>query len=208
MPMKTLGWVVSFAGLSLAAGCSHAPASTKAGAPVAGVGSDIHQPTAGEEHVQTYDLHRTGKPDVWVYSVTTQDASGRPVERRVRKEADLNGDGRVDVVYFFDADGQVTKETLDLDYDGKVDDTLFFEKGKKVRSEKDLDGDGRVDTWSYYDGNEKLSRKERDVKGTGKVDYWEYWENGAIDRIGEDLDGDGQVDRWTKGTDAPATAGK
>ena len=114
---------------------------------------------AGEEHVQTYDLHRTGKPDVWVYSVTTQDASGRPVERRVRKEADLNGDGRVDIVYFFDADGQVTKETLDLDYDGKVDD-------------------------------------------------WEYWENGAIDRIGEDLDGDGQVDRWTKGSEAPATAGK
>jgi hypothetical protein len=205
--MKTLGWVVSFAGLWLAAGCSHAPA-TKANAPAAGVGSDIHQPAAGEEHVQTYDLHRTGKPDVWVYSVTTQDASGRPVERRVRKEADLNGDGRVDVVYFFDADGQVTKETLDLDYDGKVDDTLFFEKGKKVRSEKDLDGDGRVDTWSYYDANEKLSRKERDVKGTGKVDYWEYWEDGAIDRIGEDLDGDGQVDRWTKGTDVPATAGK
>ena len=207
MSMKTLGWVLTFAGLWLAAGCAHGSAPAQGAAPT-GVGSDIHQPAFGEEHVQTYDLHRTGKPDVWVYSVTTQDASGRPVERRVRKEADLNGDGRVDVVYFFDADGQVTKETLDLDYDGKVDDTLYFEKGKKVRSEKDLDGDGRVDTWSYYDGNEKLVRKERDVKGTGKVDYWEYWENGAIDRIGEDLDGDGQVDRWTKGSDAPATAGK
>jgi len=206
MSMKTLGWVLSFAGLGLAAACAHKPAPT-AGA-TSGVGSDIHQPAPGEEHVQTYDLHRTGKPDVWVYSVSTQDASGRPVERRVRKEADLNGDGRVDIVYFFDADGVVTKETLDLDYDGKVDDTLYFEKGKKVRSEKDLDGDGRVDTWSYFDGNEKLVRKERDVKGTGKVDYWEYWENGAIDRIGEDLDGDGQVDRWTKGSDAPATAGK
>lgn len=207
MSMKTLGWVLSFAGLCLAAGCAHGPSPSAAAAPT-GVGSDIHQPAAGEEHVQTYDLHRSGKPDVWVYSVTTQDATGRPVERRVRKEADLNGDGRVDVVYYFDADGQVTKETLDLDYDGKVDDTLYFEKGKKVRSEKDLDGDGRVDTWSYYDGNEKLVRKERDVKGSGKVDYWEYWENGAIDRIGEDLDGDGQVDRWTKGSDAPATAGK
>jgi hypothetical protein len=85
----------------------------------------------------------------------------------------------VDIVHFFDADGQVTRETMDLDYDGKVDDTLYFEKGKKVRSEKDLDGDGRVDTWGYYDGSEKLSRKERDVKGSGKVDYWEYWENGS-----------------------------
>ena len=199
MPMKTLGWVPVTAALALAAGCAHKPPPGPAGGPDSAVGTDIHQP-AGEEHVQAYDLHRSGKPDVWVYSVTTQDASGRPVERRVRKEADLNGDGKVDIVYYFDADGQVTKETLDLDYDGKVDDTLYFEKGKKVRSEKDLDGDGRVDTWSYYDGNEKLVRKERDVKGTGKVDYWEYWEN-------EVLAGDGQVDRWTKGGDA-ATAGK
>jgi hypothetical protein len=208
MSMKTLGWLLSLAGLCLPVACAHKPAPAAATGPTSAVGSDIHQPSSGEEHVQAYDLHRTGKPDVWVYSVTTQDASGRPVERRVRKEADLNADGRVDIVYFFDADGQVSKETLDLDYDGKVDDTLYFEKGKKVRSEKDLDGDGRVDTWSYYDANEKLSRKERDVKGTGKVDYWEYWENGVIDRIGEDLDGDGQVDRWTKGGEAPATAGK
>jgi len=208
MSMKTLGWLLSLAGLCLPVACAHKPAPAAAAGPTSAVGSDIHQPSSGEEHVQAYDLHRTGKPDVWVYSVTTQDASGRPVERRVRKEADLNADGRVDIVYFFDADGQVSKETLDLDYDGKVDDTLYFEKGKKVRSEKDLDGDGRIDTWSYYDANEKLSRKERDVKGTGKVDYWEYWENGAIDRIGEDLDGDGQVDRWTKGGEAPATAGK
>ena len=206
MPMKTRGCVLSIAGLLLAAGCAHTPAPAASTGPKGSVGSDIHEP-AGAEHVQAYDLHRTGKPDVWVYSVTTQDATGRPVERRVRKEADLNGDGRVDIVYYFDADGQVTKETLDLDYDGKVDDTIYFEKGKKVRSEKDLDGDGRVDTWNYYDANEKLVRKERDVKGTGKVDYWEYWENGVIDRIGEDLDGDGQVDRWTSGAEA-ATAGK
>ena len=94
-------------------------------------GSDIHQAPSGEENVQAYDLHRTGKPDVWVYSVTAQDASGRPVERRVRKEVDLNGDGRVDIVYFFDADEQVTKETLDLDFDGKVDDTSTSRRARR-----------------------------------------------------------------------------
>ena len=206
MPMKTLGCVLVASG-ALLAGCAGQKAAVTPTGPTGSVGADIHQP-AGEEHVQAFDLHRTGKPDVWVYSVTTQDATGRPVERRVRQEADLNGDGRVDIVYYFDADGQKVKETMDLDYDGKVDDTIYFEKGKKVRSEKDLDGDGRVDTWNYYDANEKLVRKERDVKGTGKVDYWEYWENGVIDRIGEDLDGDGQVDRWTKGSEAATAAGK
>ena len=207
MPMKTLGCVLVASGALLAAGCAGQKAAVAPTGSTSSVGTDIHQPV-GEEHVQTFDLHRTGKPDVWVYSVTTQDATGRPVERRVRQEADLNGDGKVDIVYYFDADGQKVKETMDLDYDGKVDDTIYFEKGKKVRSEKDLDGDGRVDTWNYYDANEQLVRKERDVKGTGKVDYWEYWENGVIDRIGEDLVGDGQVDRWTKGTEAATAAGK
>ena len=207
MPMKTLGllavgWVAGLASTGCAGHKAAAPAPASTGT---AQGTPIHPPATDAEQVQAYDLHRSGKPDVWVYSVTSQDASGKSTERRVRKEADLNGDGKVDIVYWFDADGQVTRETMDLDFDGKVDDTLFFEKGKKVRSEKDLDGDGRVDTWSYYDGSEKLVRKERDVKGTGKVDYWEYWEAGVIDRIGEDLDGDGQVDRWTKGGEAAAT---
>jgi len=206
--MKTLGLAlaVAVAGV-VSTGCAGHKAAAATPASTAPQGTAIHPPTTDTEQVQAYDLHRSGKPDVWVYSVTVQDASGKPVQQRVRKEADLNGDGKVDIVYWFDAEGQVTKETMDLDFDGKVDDTLFFEKGKKVRSEKDLDGDGRVDTWSYYDGNEKLVRKERDMKGTGKVDYWEYWEAGVIDRIGEDLDGDGQVDRWTKGAEATA-AGK
>ena len=79
MPMKMLGWVLWSAGLLLAAGCAHTPPPAAAGGAANPVGSSIHQP-AGAEHVQTYDLHRSGKPDVWVYSVTTQDASGRPVE--------------------------------------------------------------------------------------------------------------------------------
>ena len=49
--------------------------------------------------------------------------------------ADLNGDGKVDIVDWFNESGEIVKETLDLDFDGKVDDTLYFEKGKKVRTE-------------------------------------------------------------------------
>jgi hypothetical protein len=184
------------------AACGGNKSAVRAGGPA---NSEIHTHPEGEEHVAAYDLRRTGKPDVWVYTVTTEDSSGRKVERRVREEADLNGDGKVDIVDWYDSDGKVFKETLDLDYDGKVDETVYFEKGQKVRSEADLDGDGRIDTWKYYEKGQ-LVRKERDVKGTGRVDYWEYWENGQIDRIGEDLDGDGSVDRWTKGSEAPATA--
>jgi hypothetical protein len=91
--MKTLGCVLLTTGLVLTAGCAGQKAAVPATGPTSAVGSNIHQP-AGDEHVQAFDLHRTGKPDVWVYSISTHDASGRPVERRVRKEADLNADGR------------------------------------------------------------------------------------------------------------------
>ena len=135
--MKTLGLALAAVAGLVSAGCAgNKAAATSSAGTGASTATPIHPPTADTEQVQAYDLHRSGKPDVWVYSVTVQDASGKAVQRRVRKEADLNGDGKVDIVYYFDAEGQVTKETLDLDFDGKVDDTLFFEKGKKVRSEK------------------------------------------------------------------------
>ncbi|HXX30054.1 MAG TPA: hypothetical protein VEJ89_04995 [Myxococcaceae bacterium] len=168
---------------------SHAQAQT--GAP------DIHLEKRGDEKVVQYDLNRDGKPDVWDYFVTVKDADGKPVERLSRKEMDLNFDGKVDAVYWYDDKGEKVREQLDLDFDGKVDETIFFEKGQVVRKERDLNGDGKVDTWLFYERGQ-LVRKERDTKGTGRVDYWEYWENGQIDRIGEDLDGDGNVDRWTR----------
>ena len=103
---------------------------------------------------------------------------GRPVERRVRKELDLNADGRVDIIHVFDADGQVSEETLDLDYDGKVDDTLYFEKGKRSARRRTSTATAGS-TPGATTSNEKLVRKERDANGDGKVDYWEYWENGV-----------------------------
>jgi len=66
MPMKTLGCVLVASGALLAAGCAGQKAAVAPTGSTSSVGTDIHQPV-GEEHVQTFDLHRTGKPDVWVY---------------------------------------------------------------------------------------------------------------------------------------------
>ena len=162
--MKTLGLLLAAVAGLASVGCAGNKAAATSSAGTGATRRHPHPPpTADTEQVQAYDLHRSGKPDVWVYSVTVQGRVGEAVQRRVRQEADLNGDGKVDIVYYFDAEGQVTKETLDLDFDGKVDDTLFFEKGKKVRSEKDLDGDGRVDTWSFYD-----AQREAGPQGAGR----------------------------------------
>ncbi len=161
--------------LSLAA-CGGSKSSTKGDANQ-GEGEtlteNIHQKTSNGEKVTEFDLNGDKKPDVWTYTVPGKSADGRDIDKLVRKELDLNWDGKVDVARWYDDKEQIEKEALDLDFDGTIDQVNYYEKGQLVR-------------------------KERDTNGDGKVDYWEYWENGQVDRVGEDLDGDGQVDKWTK----------
>ena len=156
---------------------------------------------APEERVTQYDLHHTGKPDVWEYTVTTSDAEGKPVDRLVRREMDMNGDGRVDLVTWFDEHGQPEKEALDLDFDGRADQVNTFEDGRIARKERDFDGDGHPDEIELYEKGQKV-RVERDTNRDGRIDTWEYFENGRLARTGEDTDGDGKIDRWTTPPDA------
>jgi hypothetical protein len=154
---------------------------------------------ASDEKVTEKDTNGDEKPDVWVYAVEERGADGERRERMVRKELDINWDGRVDITTAYDAHEEREREAMDLDFDGKVDSVFFYEKGVNVRRERDLNGDGKPDVWTYYEKG-KLARKERDSNGDGRVDYWEYWENNQVDRIGEDLDGDGNVDKWSRDT--------
>lgn len=148
------------------------------------------EPVANEI-LSEFDLTHDGKTDVWKYSL--KDASGK--ETLLRKEKDLDGDGRVDTWEKYGPDGALVRIVHDLDFDGKPDETLYFEKDQLVKKELAFGFDGAPRTWNYYEKG-KLVRKERDTNGDSHVDYWEYWENGEVDRIGVDQDGDGQVDRW------------
>ncbi len=153
------------------------------------------------EIVTAYDLTHSGKPNAWRYFV--KDASGKEI--LVRKEKDLNGDGKVDTWERYAPDGTLVLVAYDLDFDGKPDEVLHYEKDQLVMKELAFGFDGIPRSWSYYEKG-KLVRKERDTNGDGKVDTWEYWENGEVDRIGVDLDGDGQVDRWEARKSAEASA--
>lgn len=158
---------------------------------------NVTQERQGNERVLRYDVNHDQKPDVWEHVITVKNADGKDVDRIVRKELDLNADGKPDIIRYYDDKEQIDHEALDEDFDGKVDVIQYFEKGIIVRKERDFDADGKPHEWLFFEKGH-LVRKEKDVKHTGKVDYWEYWENDQIDRIGEDLDGDGRVDRWTK----------
>ena len=140
------------------------------------VAENVRQKQAGNEKVTEFDLNKDKKSDVWTYTVTATNAEGKEIDRLARKDLDIN-------------------------WDGKVDEVIFYEKGLVVRKERDLSSAGRASLWVFYEKGQ-IVRKERDTNADGKVDYWEYWENNQVDRIGEDLDGDGNVDKWTKNPDA------
>lgn len=175
----------AFALLSLAACATPSTRRTV----VASGGTDAT--TKPGEVVRQYDVNGDGGIDVWKFDTREGDAF-----RTIRKELDLDGDGRVDVRQHFAPDNTLEREELDLDFDGRIDIVNVYEKGDKVRAEQDLDGNGRVDVWKHF-GKGALVRKERDTTGDGKPDLFEYWEGDAIDRIGQDVNGDGVVDRWT-----------
>jgi len=91
-----------------------------------------------------FDLNHDGKPDMWVYSVKAKTADGKDYDRVVRKEMDINWDGRVDIVRYYDENEKISKAALDLDFDGKIDQWNYYEKGVLVRKERDLAYNRRV----------------------------------------------------------------
>jgi antitoxin component YwqK of YwqJK toxin-antitoxin module len=193
-------WALALA--AVAAGCGGGKSSTKGDKSEEDASSErlaenIRQSKQGNEKVTEFDLNHDKKPDVWSYTVPAKTEDGKDFDRLVRKELDINWDGKVDISRFYTDKEQIEKEALDLDFDGKVDQVNFYEKGVIVRKERDLDYNGKPDLFIFYEKG-KIVRKERDQNGDGKIDYWEYWEADQVDRIGEDLDGDGNVDKWTK----------
>ncbi len=136
------------------------------------------------------DLNGDGEPDAYQFYVTK--------EKEIvvmRKEVDINFDGKIDLVRNFDERGNVVNERLDTDFDGKIDVVNFFEKGKIVRKEYDTNFDAAVDVFAFYEQGQ-ITRQEKDLNHDGKIDFWEYYENGVLDRSGIDRDGDGEVDEW------------
>jgi hypothetical protein len=140
------------------------------------------------------DTNRDKKPDVWKYFI----AGTGGAQVLACKRQDLDHDGNIDSIYYYDATGtQVTLEEFNLDFDGRIDQRVYWANGKKVRIERDFNFDDKPDVWDYYEDG-RLVRIERDTDNDGRVDQWEYWEGGKLDRIGYDTSGSGRVDRWDR----------
>jgi hypothetical protein len=137
------------------------------------------------------DINGDGKPDIFKHY---KDVGEKRVI--VKRESDLNADGKIDMVRLYDVKARPTQETIDLDFDGNKDVVRRYQEGKLISEAFDMNLDGKPDLTKYFEDG-ALIRKEQDSKLDGKIDYWEYFdEKGKLERIGVDQDGDGAIDAW------------
>ena len=154
--------------------------------------------------VTEYDTSGDNTPDVRKLFKTMGEGSlSRLV--LVCREADLNGDGRKDVVRLYNEEGRPMREEADRDFDGAIDEITEFTDGRITLRQVDTSGNGMIDTKIFYEAGEPV-RAERDMNNRSTVaewrpDRWEYYVDGRTVRIGTDVNGDGKVDRWDRDED-------
>lgn len=157
--------------------------------------------------LEEFDINQDGHLDNWAYS-EPQDRYGEPLSdlqeytpstvprhRLVRREIDLNFDGQVDLIKFYDFKGQVSRENVDSDFTGFFERVSYFNSGTVVRREIDLDENGVWEERRHYVQG-KIFRVEIDENQDGKVDYWQFYTDGVLTRAGYDRDGDNIIDEW------------
>ncbi len=139
---------------------------------------------------QEVDIDGDARPDIINYF---RDSAGARL--LLKKDVDLNRDGRIDVRTSFDEAGLRVLEEMDGDFDGRADVVDHYIQGKRSMTEKDTDFNGSFDLFSYYE-NGIVRRKERDSNADAKIDFWEYLDDqGAVLKTGRDQDGDGVMDQ-------------
>jgi antitoxin component YwqK of YwqJK toxin-antitoxin module len=157
--------------------------------------------------VKKYDINKDQKPDIInVFKKIPIEGKRGEYDQKIHvKMMDLNRDTKIDVWRFFDDNGAVIKEELDLDFDGKIDATDHYLNGIVRRREVDFQFDEETDIWKHFDEKGALMLIEADQSGDGKIDYWEHYTNGTIERIEKDTDGDSKPDIFKRSGDADFT---
>ena len=146
--------------------------------------------------LEEVDLNNDSRPEIFNHYRVRTDAP----RLLVRKDADLNNDGKADTRSWYDDEGKLEREEMDQDFDGQLDlwdhyqDTDGDGVVERVSSERDTDYDGKPDIFTYYRDGAPV-RKERDTNGDGKIDAWEKFDSrGNVVKSGRDTNFDGSID--------------
>ena len=146
--------------------------------------------------VETFDLNRDNRPDVWKLSMKIEEGE---VSRYILtcKQVDLDHDGEKDYVVAYNRTGAREFEKFDFDFDGRFDAFSIYDvkSGAVVETQRDSDFDGKYDLREIYDEKGLVTSIRRDLNADGDPDVWEQYVDGALVAILHDEDFDGKVDR-------------
>lgn len=153
-------------------------------------------------HKNGFDTNRDGKKDL--FEVVE---NGRTLCRA----ADLDFDGVIDQVSFFDANGVVRRREIDFDGNGVPNIIEHYRAGTLVLREIDGANLGRIDMWDAFDPTSGVrTTRERDTNGDGRIDqYWSF--SGAQITVRFDRNEDGVPDEegvlvWGEGFESAQPA--
>lgn len=147
-----------------------------------------------KELLEITDSNKDGIPELKKYYIL-DDKNNKIL---IRKELDLNMDGKIDYVYNYNRinPDKIEKIEVDHDFDGKFDEVRYYSPidGTLIRKEYDTNFSGRADVVKRYHAG-KLVRKEVDRNHDAKPDYWEYYQDNRLARTEIDSNFDGRPDK-------------
>ena len=166
-----------------------------------------------ETKKQVFDLNGDAQVDMWKFYKyhKTIDTEGLGELMIVRKELDLNFDGRVDRIMYYDAKEELTREEIDSNFDNHIDRIYHYDSGLLIKTEfyrkacnamlidEPTPGEQRAPDLTRFFRKGIMTREEIDEKCTGhSTNVTIFNAEGAVTQTGEDLNGDGVIDIWTR----------
>ncbi len=146
----------------------------------------------------TYKDPATGIDRLMIRQIHMADYLKNISSNQIVEKMDSQGKGKPDIFIVYDKKengGRVLSiQLFDLNRDGKIDLVKFYEKGKLVRTESDLDFDGSVDLVTEYDPINGSVKKK--IQADSSTNIWTYFSKGEIKRKEIDRNFDGKPDMW------------
>ncbi len=161
---------------------------------------------------QVFDMNRDGNVDLWKFYAYKKmsDTEGDGDLLIIRKEVDLNFDGRVDRIMYYNQKENLTHEEIDTNFDGVIDRIHYYDNGMIIRTEfyqKEknrvmIDGENNPEVnpdFVRYFRQGVLTREETDEGCDGYRELITLFNaEGNIAQVGYDDNDDGVIERWVR----------
>ena len=161
---------------------------------------------------QVFDMNSDGQVDLWKFYAykKASDEEGEGELIIVRKELDLNFDGVVDRIMYYNQKENLMREEIDTNFDGIVDRIHYYDNGLVIKTEFYQEDCNRfaideINTAEVHPNLVRvfrqgvLTREEVDVSCDGKREVVTVFNaEGDIVQIGMDENSDGIIEKWLR----------